>query len=63
MHSKHRVAYWRTLGFPNCKLATAARMRKRAERKALAELQAQGLQPPVTETKPPPTPKRERDRL
>ena len=34
----NRAAYWRELGFPNLKRATAARMEKRRQRKMLAEL-------------------------
>jgi hypothetical protein len=46
-----RAAFWRQLGFPNCALATAARMEKRRQRKQLEELDALqrtslSLQPP-----------------
>ena len=33
-----RAAYWRALGFPNCALATAARMEKRCPRLELCML-------------------------
>jgi hypothetical protein len=37
-----RSAYWRQLGFPNCKAATAARMEKRRLRQQLEGVE--GLQ-------------------
>jgi len=39
-----RAAFWRAQGFPNCKLATAARMRYREERKRKAEEDQRALQ-------------------
>jgi hypothetical protein len=38
LHGLHRAAFWRKLGFPNCKLATAARLKKLAEKREEAEL-------------------------
>jgi hypothetical protein len=60
MAGLRRAAFWRQLGFPNCALATAARMEKRRQRKQLEELEA--LQQPALTRQPPSRTKRQ-DRL
>jgi hypothetical protein len=55
-----RAAFWRQLGFPNCALATAARMEKRRQRKLLEEFGA--LQQTSSTLQPPDRMKR-KDRL
>src|SRR6516162_9513285 len=40
MAGLRRAAFWRQLGFPNCALATKARMEKRRQRKQFEELEA-----------------------
>jgi hypothetical protein len=51
MTGVRRAAFWRQLGFPNCALATAARMKKRRQRKRFEELEA--LQQPSLTQQPP----------